>query len=50
MMRSKENLVAAALVGAAILLTYWSVIRGLVGAWSTDPYFRDLSRMSLLLR
>ena len=39
MMRSKEQLVAVALVGAAILLTYWSVIRGLVGAWSTDDNY-----------
>lgn len=39
MMRAKENLVAAALVAGAIVITYWSVIRGLVDAWSTDDNY-----------
>ena len=38
-MRSKEILVAAALVAGAVILTYWSVIRGLVDAWSTDDNY-----------
>jgi exosortase len=39
MTRVNENLVAAALVASAILVTYWSVIRGLVDAWSTDDNY-----------
>ena len=39
MMRTKQALVAAALVAGAIVVTYWSVIRGLVDAWSTDDNY-----------
>ena len=39
MMRAKENVVAAALVAGAIVVTYWSVIRGLIDAWSTDDNY-----------
>lgn len=39
MIRAKEHLVAAALVAGAIVITYWSVIRGLVDAWSTDDNY-----------
>ena len=39
MTRTKENLVAAAVVAGAIVITYWSVIRGLVDAWSTDDNY-----------
>jgi exosortase len=39
MIRAKENQVAAALVAGAIVVTYWSVIRGLVDAWSTDDNY-----------
>jgi exosortase len=39
MIRAKEHLVAAALVAAAIGIAYWSVIGGLVDAWSTDDNY-----------
>ena len=39
MILAKENLMAAALVASAIVITYWSVIRGLVDAWSTDDNY-----------
>lgn len=39
MLRAKENTVAAVLVAGAILVTYWSVINGLVAAWSTDDNY-----------
>src|SRR5688500_9884658 len=39
MTSAKENVAAAALVASAIVVTYWSVIRGLVDAWSTDDNY-----------
>lgn len=39
MMGAKENVWAASLVAGGILVTYWSVIAGLVGAWSTDDNY-----------
>ena len=39
MTRAKENLMAGALVASAIVIAYWSVIRGLVDAWSTDDNY-----------
>lgn len=39
MTTSKENIVAAALVAGAIVVTYWYVIRGLVDAWSNDDNY-----------
>ncbi len=39
MTTAKENIVAAALVAGAIVVTYWYVIRGLVDAWSNDDNY-----------
>jgi exosortase len=39
MTRARQNLVAIALVLGALLLVYWSVIIGLVQAWSTDDNY-----------
>ena len=39
MTRTREQQVAAALVLGGLLLVYWSVIRGLVDAWSTDDNY-----------
>jgi exosortase len=39
MTSAKENMAAAALVASAIVVTYWSVIRGLIDAWSTDDNY-----------
>ena len=39
MTRANKEIMAAALVGAALLLVYWPVIRGLVDAWSTDDNY-----------
>ncbi len=39
MTSAKENIVAAALVAGAIVVTYWYVIRGLVDAWSNDDNY-----------
>jgi exosortase len=39
MTRSRQNLAAAAIVLGALLLVYWSVITGLIEAWSTDDNY-----------
>jgi exosortase len=39
MTRSVQTIGAAAIVLAALLLVYWSVITGLIGAWSTDDNY-----------
>jgi exosortase len=39
MTRAQHNLGAAALVLAAMLLVYWSVITSLIGAWFTDDNY-----------
>ncbi len=39
MTTAKEQIVAAALVAGAIVVTYWYVIRGLVDAWSNDDNY-----------
>jgi len=39
MTRSVQAIGAAAVVFIAVLLVYWSVITGLVGAWSTDDNY-----------
>ena len=39
MTRTREQQVAAALVLGGLLLVYWPVATGLVGAWSTDDNY-----------
>jgi exosortase len=39
MTRTRQQLVAVGLVLAAFVLVYWSVIRGLIDAWSTDDNY-----------
>jgi len=39
MARTADKLAAAALVLGALVVVYWSVIRGLVSAWSTDDNY-----------
>ena len=39
MTRASDKLVAVGLVLGALVLVYWSVIRGLVDAWSTDDNY-----------
>jgi exosortase len=39
MTRAADKLVAVGLVLGALLVVYWSVIRGLVSAWSTDDNY-----------
>jgi exosortase len=39
MTRARQQIVAVSLVLGALLLLYWSVLRGLVGAWSTDDNY-----------
>lgn len=39
MTRAHEHVVAAALVSGGLLLVYWTVLAGLVGAWSTDDNY-----------
>jgi len=39
MTRTQQQLTAAGLVLGALILVYWSVITGLVGAWSTDDNY-----------